>query len=55
MNFQNEERRNAGELIIANKELVFSNEEKEKRASELIIIIKNLPFKIKKRKRAEEN
>ncbi|MDO8930632.1 MAG: ATP-binding protein, partial [Bacteroidota bacterium] len=34
----------AGELIIANKELAFQNEEKEKRAEELIIANKELAF-----------
>ena len=32
------------ELIIANKELAFQNEEKEKRAAELIIADKELIF-----------
>ena len=32
-----EEKKLAAELIIANKELAFQNEEKEKRAAELII------------------
>ena len=31
-------------LIIANKELVFQNEEKEKRAAELVIANKELAF-----------
>jgi len=43
------------ELIIANKELVFQNKEKEKRATELIIANKELVFQNKeKEKRAKE-
>ena len=43
------------ELITANKELAFQDEEKEKRAAELIIADKELDFQIKeKRKRAAE-
>jgi hypothetical protein len=43
------------ELIIANKELAFQNEEKEKRAAELIIANKELAFQNKeKEKRAAE-
>ena len=43
------------ELIIANKELVFQNEEKEKRAAELIIANKELVFQNEeKEKRAAE-
>ena len=43
------------ELIIANKELVFQNEEKEKRAAELIIANKELVFQTEeKEKRAAE-
>ena len=43
------------ELIIANKELVFQNKEKEKRASELIIANKELNFQNEeKEKRAAE-
>jgi len=43
------------ELIIANKELVFQNEEKEKRAAELIIANKELVFQNEeKEKRAVE-
>jgi signal transduction histidine kinase/ActR/RegA family two-component response regulator len=43
------------ELIIANKELAFQNEEKEKRAAELIIANKELLFQNKeKEKRADE-
>ncbi|MCX6272923.1 MAG: PAS domain S-box protein [Bacteroidetes bacterium] len=43
------------ELIIANKELAFQNEEKEKRAAELIIANKELLFQNEeKEKRAEE-
>jgi len=45
----------AVELIIANKELVFQNEEKEKRAAELIITNKELAFQNEeKEKRAAE-
>jgi PAS domain S-box-containing protein len=43
------------ELIIANKDLTFQNEEKEKRANELIIANKELVFQNdEKEKRAEE-
>ena len=43
------------ELIIANKELVFQNEEKEKRAAELVIANKELAFQNEeKEKRAAE-
>jgi PAS domain S-box-containing protein len=43
------------ELIIANKELTFQNEEKEKRAAELVIANKELAFQNKeKEKRANE-
>src|SRR5664280_331134 len=43
------------ELIIANKDLTFQNEEKEKRANELIIANKELVFQNKeKEKRADE-
>jgi PAS domain S-box-containing protein len=43
------------ELIIANKELVFQNEEKEKRADELVIANKELVFQNEeKEKRANE-
>jgi predicted dehydrogenase len=43
------------DLITANKELVFQNEEKDKRAAELIIANKELVFQKKeKQKRAEE-
>ena len=43
------------ELVIANKELVFQNEEKEKRAAELIIANKELVFQNEeKEKRAAE-
>ena len=42
-------------MIIANKELAFQNEEKEKRAAELIIANKELVFQNKeKEKRADE-
>jgi signal transduction histidine kinase len=37
-------KKRAEELIIANKELVFQNEEKEKRASELVIANKELAY-----------
>jgi PAS domain S-box-containing protein len=43
------------ELIIANKELIFQNEEKEKRAAELVIANKELAFQNEeKEKRAAE-
>jgi signal transduction histidine kinase/CheY-like chemotaxis protein len=43
------------QLVIANKELAFQNEEKEKRAAELIIANKELHFQYKeKEKRADE-
>lgn len=49
------ERKRAEELIIANKELVFQNEEKKKRASELIIANIELAFQNEeKEKRASE-
>lgn len=45
----------SAELITANKELVFQNEEKEKRAAELLIANKELAFQDgEKEKRAEE-
>ncbi len=45
----------ADELIIANKELAFQNQEKEKRADELVIANKELAFQDKeKEKRADE-
>jgi PAS domain S-box-containing protein len=45
----------AEELVIANKELIFQNEEKEKRAAELIIANKELVFQNEeKEKRAAE-
>ncbi|HEY5510414.1 MAG TPA: histidine kinase dimerization/phospho-acceptor domain-containing protein, partial [Prolixibacteraceae bacterium] len=45
----------AAELIIANKELTFQNEEKEKRAAELIIANKELVFQNEEKgKRAAE-
>ncbi len=48
-------RKKSDELIIANKELVFQNEEKEKRAEELVIANKELAFQdVEKEKRAEE-
>ena len=50
-----ERRRAEGELLIANKELVFQNEEKEKRAAELIIANKELVIQNEdKEKRAAE-
>jgi two-component system cell cycle sensor histidine kinase/response regulator CckA len=50
------ERKHAVEkLIIANKELVFQNEEKEKRAAELIIANKELVFQNEERKHAEDS
>ena len=49
------ERKRAEELVIANKELVFQNEEKQKRASELIIANKELAYQnAEKEKRASE-
>jgi signal transduction histidine kinase len=51
----NERKLEAAELIIANKELVFQNEEKEKRAAELILANKELAFQNEeKEKRAAE-
>jgi PAS domain S-box-containing protein len=48
-------RKKTEELIIANKELVFQNKEKEKRAAELIIANKELAFQNKEKgKRAAE-
>jgi signal transduction histidine kinase len=48
-------RKSEQELIIANKELLFQNEEKEKRAAELIIANKELAFQNQeKEKRAAE-
>jgi len=45
----------AAELVVANKELVFQNEEKEKRAAELVIANKELAFQNEeKEKRAAE-
>jgi len=50
-----ERKRKEQELIIANKELAFQNEEKAKRAAELIIANKELAFqKEEKEKRAAE-
>src|SRR5450755_5002540 len=50
-----DKRKKSDELIIANKELVFQNEEKEKRAAELIIANKELVFQdAEKEKRAAE-
>jgi len=52
--YDNIDKREA-ELIIANKELVFQNEEKEKRAAELVIADKELAFQNdEKEKRAAE-
>jgi len=52
---QNEEQKQAVELLIANKELAFQNEEKEKRAAELLIANKELAFQNEeKEKRAAE-
>jgi signal transduction histidine kinase len=49
------EQKRAKELIIANKELVFQNEEKEKRAKELVVANKELAFQNEeKEKRASE-
>ncbi|MDO8481691.1 MAG: ATP-binding protein [bacterium] len=49
------EQKRAAELVIANKELVFQNDEKEKRAAELVIANKELAFQNKeKEKRAAE-
>ncbi len=45
----------AAELVIANKELLFQNEEKEKRAAELVVANKELSFQNEeKEKRAAE-
>jgi signal transduction histidine kinase len=45
----------ASELLLANKELIFQNEEKEKRAAELILVNKELAFQNEeKEKRAAE-
>jgi PAS domain S-box-containing protein/putative nucleotidyltransferase with HDIG domain len=50
-----ERKRADGELVIANKELLFQNEEKEKRATELILANKELLFQNEeKEKRAAE-
>jgi hypothetical protein len=48
-------KKNAAELIIANKELAYQNDEKENRAAELIITIKNLLTKMTKRKIVQLN
>ena len=49
------QKKREAELIIANKELAFQNEEKEKRADELIIANKELAFQNEeKEKRAAE-
>ena len=49
------EDKHAAELILANKELLFQNEEKEKRANELAIANKELLFQNEeKEKRANE-
>ncbi len=48
-------RKNIDELVIANKELAFQDEEKEKRAAELVIANKELAFQNnEKGKRADE-
>jgi PAS domain S-box-containing protein len=50
-----ERKRAAAELVVANKELVFQNEEKEKRAAELVVANKELLFQNEeKEKRAAE-
>jgi len=50
-----ERRRAEVELVIANKELAFQNEEKEKRAAELVVANKELVFQNEeKEKRAAE-
>ena len=50
-----ERRRAEAELVIANKELVFQNEEKEKRAEELVVANKELVYQNEeKEKRAVE-
>ena len=49
------DKKKSEDLVIANKELAFQNEEKEKRAAELVIANKELIFQNKeKKKRAEE-
>ncbi len=49
------DQKRATELVIANKELVFQNKEKEKRSAELVIANKELAFQnIEKAKRAAE-
>ena len=51
-----ERRRAEGELLIANKELAFQNDEKEKRAAELVIANQELAFQNnEKEKRAAMN
>jgi signal transduction histidine kinase len=53
--FQNEKADGHAELVIANKELAFQNQEKEKRAAELVIANIELAFQNKeKEKRAAE-
>jgi len=55
MNKYDTKEKRTDELIIANKELVYQNEEKEKRADELIIANKELVYQNEeKEKRAEE-
>ena len=50
-----DKRKKSDELIIANRELAFQNEEKEKRAAELIIANKELAFQnAEKERRAAE-
>ena len=54
-NFELLVKQRAAELIIANKELAFQNEEKDKRAAELIIANTELAFQNEeKEKRAAE-
>jgi len=53
-NLEREVEKRAAELIIANKELVFQNDEKEKRAAELILANKELAFQITEHNRAEK-
>jgi light-regulated signal transduction histidine kinase (bacteriophytochrome) len=55
ISFQNEEKDNHAELVVAYKELAFQNQEKEKRAAELVIANKELAFQNKEKgKRAAE-
>jgi hypothetical protein len=50
--FQNEEKKNQNELVVANTKLVL--QDIEKKNGSRISLIPNLLFKIKKRKRAAE-